>query len=84
MKKSEEIEMINDYVEFVKEQVDEFIKENIKPIADVGSPEKLIGKKYEEWTDFDKRLLYQVYGERLDKFIFDKELDIVNSLREEE
>jgi len=66
--------------------IDEYIEEIIEPLADIGNPEKLIGKKYEEWTPQDRALLSQVYGTNepnvLSDFIFRKEYKNVLSLEE--
>jgi len=68
--------------------LDEVIKEDIEALADIGSPEKLIGKKYEEWTQQDKQMLAQVYGtgdeSRLSKLIFKREYEKVLELEKEE
>ena len=62
MKPDIHLKLIDDVIEQKLKVVDDFIEEIIEPIADVGSPEKLIGKKYEEWTAIDLQLLSQVYG----------------------
>ncbi len=43
------------------EILDALVEKEIKPIADLGNPEKLIGKKFEEWTPEDMALLTQIY-----------------------
>ena len=53
--------------------VDEFIEAVIEPLASIGNPEKLIGKPYEQWTQGDMMALHNIYGEGLNKFIFNKE-----------
>ena len=67
--------------------VDEYIKDIIDKIGDIGSPEKLIGKKYEEWTPEDLQRLAGVYGEGDDtplaKLIFNKEYEKVKALEVE-
>lgn len=70
--------------------LDEVIEEDIEVLADIGNPEKLIGKPYwneqgkRNWTNQDLQMLAQVYGndDRLEDFIFNKELKQV--LKEEE
>ena len=68
--------------------VDRFIKEYIEPIADVGNPEKLIKKPYEQWTQQDLQMLGKIYGETepnaLSNLIFRKKYDEVRKLEEEE
>ena len=67
--------------------MDEIVAEDIEALGDIGNPEKLIGKKYEEWTPQDLQMLGQVYGNqepnRLSKFIFNKEYSKVKELEEE-
>lgn len=63
--------------------VDRFIEEVIEPVAEIGSPEKLIGKKYDDWTPQDKMMMSQVYGGELEGFIFDKEYEKVLGLEQE-
>jgi len=53
--------------------IDEIIAEDIDVLADIGNPEKLIGKKYEEWTPQDLQMLMGVYGDKLDDFRFNKD-----------
>jgi len=66
---------------------DEFIADVIEPLEKIGSPEALIGKKYEEWTPLDIQLLSQVYGQGNDsplaKLIFAKEYEKVKKLEGE-
>jgi len=66
---------------------DEFIADVIEPLEKIGSPEALIGKKYEEWTPLDFQLLSQVYGtgndSPLGKLIFKESLEEVQRLESE-
>jgi len=68
--------------------LDEVIKEDIEALADIGSPEKLIGKKYNEWTPQDKQMLASVYGvdneSALGKLIFRREYEKVLELEKGE
>ena len=67
---------IEEVVALKLKAVDMFIEEVIEPLGQLGNPEKLIGKKYEDWTVQDLQLLGQVYGKEpnaLSKLIFDKE-----------
>ena len=69
------IELVNEVLLEAKAEADAFIKEFIKPIGDIGNPEKVIGKPYAEWTPQDLMRLKSIYGKdqkRLDKFIFDQ------------
>lgn len=67
--------------------LDDFIEDNLEPLTTIGNPEKLIGKKYEEWTPADLQLLSKVYGEGddtpLSKLIFKNEYDKVKKLESE-
>jgi len=87
MKKSEFAQMVDEIVQQQIDVADEYIKEVIDEIADVGSPEKLIGKKYEEWTPGDRQLLAQAYGPGDDtplaRLIFSKEYEKVRELEKE-
>lgn len=67
------------------EALDAVIEEDIEVLGDIGNPEKLIGKPYEEWTPQDKQRLAQIYGsdETLSKFIFKREYEAVKKLEEE-
>ncbi len=86
MKDTSFTEAVKELIKFDLEVMDEFIKEEIEPIADVGNPEKLLNKKYEEWTPQDLQNLSIVYGQkepnRLSNFIFDKEYQKVKELEE--
>ena len=42
--------------------ITKIVDEIVEDITDFGSPEKLIGKPYEEWTPQDLIILGQVYG----------------------
>lgn len=85
--KNEFTKIIDDVVAFKMDMADEYIKEVVDTIGDVGSPESLIGKKYEEWTPLDLQLLSQVYGTGnetpLAKLIFSKSLSEVQRLESE-
>jgi len=62
----------------VIEVYNDFKKNEIDPIADVGNPEEIIGKPYEQWTPQDIQKLQSVYVydiEPLEKFVASKEID---------
>jgi len=73
--------MITDACKYVIElkmkAVDEFIEKYVEPLLDIGSPEKLIGKPYNEWTPQDFQMLSMIYGDKFEKFIFKKEYESV-------
>ncbi len=60
--------------------VDEWIENIVEPLADIGNPEKMIGKPYGTWTPEDLQTLYAIYGKALEKFIFNKELKYIQEL----
>ncbi len=67
--------------------LDELIEEEIKPLSDLGDPEKLIGKKFEEWTPEDMALLEQIYAnnpEALNKVVFDHTFQAMTEAEEAE
>lgn len=86
MKETPFTEAVKEIIEFDLAVMDEFIKEEIEPLGDIGNPEKLIGKKYEEWTPQDKQMLAQIYGPEpntLSNFIFKREYEKVKELEAE-
>jgi hypothetical protein len=68
--------------------VDRLTKELIEPLADVGNPEKVLRKPYEQWGENDLALAAKIYGPGdntpLANLIFRKALERVKSLEEEE
>ncbi len=68
--------------------VDKLIEDLVEPIADVGNPEKLIKKPYEEWTGQDFQLLSTIYGQSDDSplanLVFRKEYEKLIKLEEVE
>ena len=83
------IDLVKEELKEAKRLADLEIKENIEPIAHVGTPEKLIGKKYfspiyeRNWTKEDILMLYQIYGqEKIDDFIAKKEIEDLHRLEE--
>ncbi len=84
MKSNSFTELVDEVVKLKMEIADEYIDEVVDTIGDVGSPEKLIGKRYENWTPLDFQTLAQIYGDKpdspLSKLIFDKEYEKVKQL----
>ncbi len=68
--------------------VDAWVERIVEPLGDVGNPEILIRKKYEEWTPEDLQMLIRIYGQSdnspLANLIFRKELKKVQDLEAEE
>ena len=80
-------EAVKELIESDLEVMDEFIEEEIELLADIGNPEKLIGKKYKDWTPQDLQMLSQIYGasepNALSELIFRKSYEEVKKLEEE-
>lgn len=61
--------------------------ELLEPLADVGSPEKVIGKPYEDWTPEDMQKAVMVWGTGsgtpLDNLVFKKKVAELDTLRAE-
>jgi len=88
VKKTPFLKAIDEVVELKLKAADEYIEGIVEQIADVGSPEKLINKKYEEWTPQDLQMLSQIYGVEepnpLSELIFRKSYKEVKDLEESE
>jgi len=70
------VDIIDELLDEDTKVIEEFIKHSIDPIADVGSPEKLIGKLFKDWTQADKQWAVSVYGmnnQKLNKLAFEDE-----------
>jgi hypothetical protein len=76
---------LEEVIEEDMKAIDAVIEEDIEVLAELGNPEKLIGKPYEEWTPQDIQQLKQVYGndETLNKFMFNKEYKEVLAMEAE-
>lgn len=76
MKDSRLSRATDEVVELKLSVADSYIKEILEDIGDLGSPEKVIGKPYEQWTPADIQILGQLYGPEpnaLSRLIFAKE-----------
>ena len=75
-------------VQFKLDAVDKLIADMVEPLADVGNPEKVIKKPYEQWTPDDLAMLTKIYGQSdpspLTNLIFRKEKARVEALEREE
>ena len=62
-----------------------FYDEKIAPLTDFGNPEKLLGKKYEEWDTMDFKKAKAIYGndEEIRTWLLKKERDRVRKLETE-
>ena len=81
MKKTDLTIATDRWVEIQLKAIDRFLEEVVEPLADIGNPEKLIGKVYEEWTEQDRQMLKGIYGAEepniLSDFVFNKEYEKV-------
>lgn len=88
MKKNIFTQAVDEVIKLKMEIADEYVDEVIDAIGDIGSPEKLIGKKYEDWTPQDLQRVANVYGpgddSPLGKLIFNKEYEKVRQLEAQE
>ena len=87
MKETPFTRAVDEVIKLKLKAADAYIEEIIEPLSDVGNPEKLIGKKYEDWMPADRQLLARVYGTQepnpLSNLIFNKEYKKVKELEEE-
>jgi hypothetical protein len=84
MKETELTQAIKDVLEEDLPILDQFVEEEILPLAEVGNPEKLLKKKYEDWTPEDFAKALAIYGTKLDDFIAKKEVNSLLKLEAEE
>ena len=66
--------------------VDAWVAGVVEALEDVGTPEKLIGKPYEQWTPADLQALGRIYGEEpnpLSRLIAKKKYQEVDALEAE-
>jgi len=87
MRHSDLIESIDESLALLLDVADDYIDEIAEELAVVNSPEKLIGKPYEQFTPQDFQMLSQVYGDepnQLSNLIFEKSYKKVKELEEEE
>jgi Txe/YoeB family toxin of Txe-Axe toxin-antitoxin module len=85
MKETPYTQMANEVIDLKLKAVDAVIEEVIDPIKDIGNPEKLLGKKYEEWSPAERQLLLRIYGTEdspLRKLIFKKQYEEVKELED--
>lgn len=78
---------INHVISLKLDAVDKYFAEVIDPIMrEIKNPEKVIGKKYEEWKPEDLQrliLAYQTMPNLLTDFIAKKEYDSLIKMRQE-
>jgi len=88
MKQTSLTKAIDKAVELKLKAVDKLLEELVEPLADVGNPEQLIGKPYEDWSQQDLAMLTSIYGQKepslLSNLIFRKKYAEVKELEEAE
>lgn len=87
IKQTEFTSALNRVVDIKMKAIDRLVMEVVKPMSDVGNPEKVMGKPYEEWTPQDLNLAIQIYGAGKDtpltRLIFNKEFASLQQLEQE-
>lgn len=82
------VEIVDEAIASLLDAADEYLEEITEQFEDVGNPEKLIGKPYENWTQQDFTILSQIYGTQepntLSNLIFRKKYEEVKTLEAEE
>ncbi len=66
------------YAEVVAKAIDRYRERYIEPLLDVGTPERVLGKPYQEWTEQDMQLLAQVFGFDLDRYMARREVRLAS------
>ena len=88
MKNDEFSKLVEKAISVKLQAVDRLIENLVEPLADVGSPEKLIKKPYAQWTPEDLQLLTRIYGAGektpLTNTIFNREYEKVKQLEASE
>lgn len=88
MKTPQLVKVADLIVEKKMKAIDLLVEQMIEPLSDVGNPEKLIKKPYEQWTPEDLQRLTMIYGTKepntLSNFIFNREFEKVKQLESEE
>ena len=88
MKQTDLTIAIDEVVQLKMMAIDKLIEELIEPISDIGSPEDLIKKPYEQWSPQDLQMMSTIYGTGEDtpltKLIFKKTYESVKALEAEE
>ena len=88
MKKTPLTQAAERVVALKMQAVDKIVDELVEPLADVGNPEKLIGKKFSDWNESDLQLLVRIYGQGentpLTRTIFNRTYERVKALEAEE
>ncbi len=87
MKQTDLTKAAEEVVAFKLKAIDKLIEEVIDPLADVGNPEKIMKKPFEQWTPEDLQKVTMIYGTSetspLANLIFRKTLERVEKLESE-
>ncbi|MFA5379622.1 MAG: hypothetical protein WC455_27940 [Dehalococcoidia bacterium] len=75
VKKAELVELIQECIDESIEAAIEVFNEEIAPLLDFGSPAKVIGKPYEQWTGDELMKARAIFGTKLEDYIADKEVN---------
>lgn len=88
MRQGDFVELIDETVALLLDVADEYLSEITAQLENVGSPEAVMGKPYEQFTPQDFKILTQIYGEGepnpLSNLIFRKKYKEVLELEAEE
>ena len=88
MKQTDLTLAIDEVVQLKMMAIDKLIEELVEPISDIGSPEDLIKKPYEQWTPQDLQMMSTIYGTAepspLSNLIFRKKYEEVKELEASE
>jgi hypothetical protein len=75
VKKSELVEIIEETIDEVIKATLEVFHEQMDDLLDFGSPAKVIGKPYEQWTGDELMKARAIFGTKLEDYIADKEVN---------
>lgn len=87
MKENSLTKAVEKVVKLYDKAIDGYLQSLVEPLEKVGNPERLINKKFEDWTSQDLEVLASIYGANepniLSNFIFNKKLKQVEQLEAE-
>ena len=88
MRQDEMNKVVDEVVALMIDVADDYLSEMEEQLEVTRSPEKLLGKRYEEFTSQDFSILSQIYGEEepnpLSNLIFTREYEKLKILEAEE
>lgn len=83
VKESEMVALIKEVITETLEAVKEVYDEEIAPLVKFGSPEKVMEAKYEDWTPEQLEMARFIFGQKLEGFIANKEVNALLELESE-